>query len=238
MSTAPLPTPTAPNPALRTQLFIELFCFLLGSALYLGFWRHRPHYVDMTFGLLGMSLIFLRAWRTRLQIWGPPLPEPAQRLRASLFAMALCTLPVLLGFAIMGWLQLHAQESGAETLPHRFFRTNFWLSLPFYFLYAGLQQALFQFYLLGRLKVLAPRASIWTLAIVNGALYALMHLAAAPDLVLLLLTFGGGIVWTVAYNRWRCLLPVTLSHMLLGVTYFYWVRDIDKMKELLAVFGK
>jgi membrane protease YdiL (CAAX protease family) len=227
----------ADNSKLRRQIAIELACFLIGSVAYLGLWRHRPHYADMTFGFVGMSLVLLFAWRTREQIWGPPLPEPRRRLKESLFAMFLWTAPTLIAFAIAASVIVRRNGGGSDELLHRLFRPNFFLSLAFYFVYAWLQQALFQFYMLGRLRVLLPAASLCFLAVLNGALYALMHLAAMPDPMLVALTFVGGIVWTLCYYRWRCLLPVALSHMFLGATYFYWVRDSDKMADLLALIG-
>jgi len=229
--------PPQTSPGLRRRVAVELLFFVLGSALYLGLWRHRPAYADMTFGLVGMGLIFLLAHATNNEIWGPPLPDPRRRFKESGRLMALATVPVIVIFAIAGILiGLHEQQSGGALL-RRFFRPTFFPSLAFYFVYAWLQQALFQLYVLGRLRVLLPRAAPWFLALLNGTLYGLMHLSAISDGVLILLTVSGGIVWTLTYYRWRCLLPLALSHMILGATYFYWVRDSDKMAELLAALG-
>jgi len=219
---------------LRRRVAVELLLFLVGSALYLGLWSDRPRYADMTFGLGGMGLILLWAWRTNEQVWGVALPEPRRRLRESCRAMSVATAPVAAIFAAMALITQH-REQGAGAL-HRLFPPTFFLTLGFYFVYAWLQQALFQYYLLGRLRVLMPRAAPWRLALLNGTLYGLMHLCTQPDVTLVLLTIGGGVVWTLAYCRWRCLLPLALSHMILGVTYFHWVRDSDEMAKLLAAF--
>ncbi len=223
--------------ALRRRVAIELLLFVLGSALYLGLWRHRPAYADMSFGFVGLGLIFLLAWRTHEQIWGAPLAEPRRRLRESSWAMLLWTAPSIAIFAVSGCLLAHNQGQGADEILHRFFRPTFFLSLPFYFVYAFLQQALFQYYLLGRLRILLPGAAAWQLALLNGALYGAMHLSAVSDWMLLALTVGGGIVWTLTYYRWRVLLPIALSHAMLGATYFYWVRNDDKMATLMGAFS-
>jgi hypothetical protein len=191
----------------------------------------------MTFGFVGMSLVLLLAWRTREEIWGEPLPEPRRRLHESLWAMFLWTAPMLIAFAVAGAVIERRAGGDWNSTIHRLFRANFFFSLVFYFAYAWLQQALFQFYTLGRLRVLMPNASAWTFAILNGGLYALLHLSAFPDPVLILLTLVGGIIWTLAYLRWRCVLPVALSHMFLGATYFYWVRDSDKMADLFNLIS-
>ncbi|HLX61935.1 MAG TPA: CPBP family intramembrane glutamic endopeptidase [Planctomycetota bacterium] len=216
----------------RMRVAAELLAFLVGSALYLGLWRHRPAYADMTVGVVGMSLIFALAWRTRAQIWGDPLPNSRRRLLECARAMFAATAPVVVAFAITGWISWQA-KTGNESLPHRFFRMSFFASLLFYFVYAWFQQALFQFYLLGRLWILLPRAPKWLLALINGLLYAAMHLSVAPDPILIALTLAGGFVWTMAYFRWRALLPLALSHAVLGATYFYWVRGDDKIGRMV-----
>ncbi|MCY3019558.1 MAG: CPBP family intramembrane metalloprotease [Planctomycetota bacterium] len=220
---------------LRRRVAVELLLFLVGSALYLGLWPDRPRYADVTFGLGGMSLILLLAWRTNEQVWGVALPDPCRRLRESCRAMIFATTPVVAIFAAAALIAQH-HEQGVGTL-HRLFRPTFFLTLGFYFVYAWMQQALFQYYLLGRLRVLMPRAAPWRLALLNGTLFGLMHLCTRPDVTLVLLTVGGGVVWTLAYCRWRCLLPIALSHMILGATYFHWVRDSDEMAKLLAAFA-
>lgn len=228
---------TASNVTLasRRHVAVELLLFAIGSALYLGLWRNRPGYADMTFGLAGMCLVLLLAWRTNERIWGAPLPDPKTRLMQSAWAMCLATAPSVVIFAIIGyWLAIGADS--ARTPMERFFRPTFFLSLPFYFLFGWLQQALVHYYLLGRIRILLPGASPWALALFNGVLFSLLHLHADPDVALLLLTMGGGIIWTLSYLRWRCLLPLAVSHMVLGVTYFYWVRDSDKMEILLSAF--
>jgi membrane protease YdiL (CAAX protease family) len=97
--------------------------------------------------------------------------------------------------------------------------------------WATLQQLLFQFYLLGRLRVLIP-ASPPLAAAINGLLFGAVHL---PDVELTVLTSVGGAVWSWYYSRDRCLGPIAVSHAVLGTTYYYWIRGDDLLLRWLSV---
>jgi len=97
-------------------------------------------------------------------------------------------------------------------------------ALVFFTPCAALQQMLFQFYLLGRLRVLIPASPPLTLAAMNGVLFGAVHL---PDVELTVLTSVGGAVWSWYYLRDRCLAPIAVSHAVLGTTYYYWIRGDD-----------
>lgn len=93
----------------------------------------------------------------------------------------------------------------------------FLLFLP----WAFLQQTLFQFYLLGRLRTLWPTLPPPALSALNGLAFGLVHL---PDLVVALLAALGGTAWSLLYFRYRLLLPLAASQAALGATFFTWVR--------------
>ena len=79
------------------------------------------------------------------------------------------------------------------------------------------QQAIFQFYFLGRLQRGLPRLPVPALILLNGCAYGLVHL---PDVRLAALTSVAGVVWTRVYYRDRLLLPLALSHALLGTAWY------------------
>jgi membrane protease YdiL (CAAX protease family) len=60
-----------------------------------------------------------------------------------------------------------------------------------------------------------------------------IHAVHLPDRELALLTAAAGIVWSWVYQRDRVLMPVALSHALLGTTYFAWVRGRDVVPPAL-----
>jgi membrane protease YdiL (CAAX protease family) len=63
--------------------------------------------------------------------------------------------------------------------------------------------------------------------------YSFVHL---PDIGVTLAAAVAGIFWTFLYRRYRVLLPLGLSHALLGSTFYYWVYGQDLFmvwKEML-----
>jgi Type II CAAX prenyl endopeptidase Rce1-like len=111
----------------------------------------------------------------------------------------------------------------------RLFRPMFFGALVVFLPWALFQQTLFQFYLLGRLRVLLPMASPIMLSLANGVLFGAAHV---PEWDQALLTIPAGVAWSYVYCRDRALGPIALSHALLGVTYFYWVRGSDPVSGL------
>ena len=61
----------------------------------------------------------------------------------------------------------------------------------------------------------------------TGVTYSLVHL---PDLRVTAVTAVAGVFWCWAYDRYRSILPLAVSHALLGSTFYYWVYG----KELAA----
>src|SRR5207237_309473 len=113
---------------------------------------------------------------TREQIWAPPATERRDRLRHSTRHLLVGTSAVALLFAIVGsW----------TGRPGSLFKATMLGALVFFTPWAALQQMLFQFYLLGRLRVLIPASPALTLAAMNGVLFGAVHL---PDVELTVLT--------------------------------------------------
>ena len=91
--------------------------------------------------------------------------------------MAALTVPPVVAFLLIGILArlwLPALKWSSNPCPMISF--NFFLTLCFYLPWALLQQTLFQFYLLGRLRALLPFATPWMLSTINGVAYGLVHL--------------------------------------------------------------
>ena len=66
--------------------------------------------------------------------------------------------------------------------------------------------------------------------VLTGVAYGAVHL---PDRELALLTSVAGTLWCHCYQRDRAVLPVALSHAVLGTTYFAWVRGRELSLALL-----
>src|SRR5207249_2304443 len=118
----------------------------------------------------------------RVSAGGAP-PADMARCRATRH-LVVGTSAVALLFAIVGsW----------TGRPGSLFKATMLGALVFFTPWAALQQMLFQFYLLGRLRVLIPASPALTLAAMNGVLFGTVHL---PDVELTVLTSIGGAVWS------------------------------------------
>ncbi|MCZ7646395.1 MAG: CPBP family glutamic-type intramembrane protease [Planctomycetota bacterium] len=221
-----------PSREVRRRLALELLALAGLTALYLMLMPQRALGVDVGMALVGLGLVGLYAWKTNEKIWGPP-PQPAfERIPRCTFLMLVTTLPAVVLFLLYGAWDAYSVNGDWHDILYRLFRLNFFGALLLYVPWALLQQTLFQFYLLGRLRALLPFASPLLLSVINGVLYGLVHL---PDAPVTAVTIIGGIVWSYSYHRDRYVLPLALSHAVLGSTFFYWVSDSDILSKIFTL---
>ena len=203
-------------------MVLELATLAMLTPAYLLAVPHRPVWLDAGLGLAAVVAVAATARHTREQIWGPPATERRERLRRSTRHILISTCAVALLFALVG---------GGTGRRVSLFTPTMLGALVLFTPWAALQQALFQFYLLGRLRVLLPAAPPLTLAAMNGVLFGAVHL---PDVELAALTSVGGAAWSWYYVRDRCLAPIAVSHAALGTTYYYWIRGEDLLLRWLG----
>lgn len=206
---------------------VAVLAFL--TVLYLTVTPHRPLGVDIGLALVGLALIGFSAKNTREHIWGPPAAPKRERIWRCTRHMLLITLPVVLLFGAYAVLSAYLAHRHWRGVLAPLFRPTFFAALILFIPWALLQQMLFQFYLLGRLRALVPYVSPLFLSLVNGFLYGAVHL---PDWDVALVTMPAGVAWSYSYHRDRSLLPISVSHAVLGTTYFYWVRNRDLVLTL------
>lgn len=221
-----------PTGAVRRRLALELLllCGLTGAYLLLV--PHRAIGVDIGMALVGLGLIGLYARKANEEIWGPPAQPAFERIPRCTFLMLVTTIPAVAVFLLYGAWDAYRESGTLYAVAWRLFRLNFWVTLLLYVPWALLQQNLFQFYLLGRLRALLPFASPFTLALINGILYGAVHL---PNWPVAMVTMIGGVVWSYSYHRDRYVLPIALSHAVLGSTFFYWVWDSDLLARIIRL---
>jgi membrane protease YdiL (CAAX protease family) len=224
-----------PSRAERRRILLELGVLALGTGLYLGFVPERPLAVDLGMGLFAMGLVGLLARETSRRLWGAPSSPEFDRVRRCTTAMVLVTAPTVLIFLGYGIVDAYLAERQVSDILARLFHWHFFVTLILYVPWALLQQYLFQFYLLARLRALLPYASPLVHSVVNGVLYGLMHL---PDWPTALVTMTGGVVWSYSYHRDRYVLPLALSHALIGSTFCYWAYEKDFLARLLPWLGQ
>ena len=208
--------------SLRHRILIELFVLGVLTIVFLALFPKRPIYIDVLLALFALCLIASNARFTKNSVWAqfPPEEELQTRVRRSYLLASAATIPVILAFAVIG-LVIGYRESGWDGAWARLLNYHLPLAFALYLPWALLQQFLFQFYLLGRLLTLFP-APVSVVA--TGMAYSLVHL---PDIGITLAAAAAGIFWTFLYRRDRVLLPLGLSHALLGSTFYYWVYGHD-----------
>lgn len=206
---------------LRRKAAIELGTMCMGTIFYFllsGLWRTTK--VDMAFGAVGLVFVLWSARETRDRFWERPDKSYLVRLKESFLLSAAVSIPVLTLFAVMG-AALALETSGQWTdVSTRILSPHLLKALPLYIVWAFVQQFLFQFYLMSRLRVLAPSAPYLLLALINGVFFSAVHIT---EWQVALPTFVSGVVWSLIYLKYRCLPPLAVSHALLGGTYFHWV---------------
>jgi len=208
--------------SLKRRSLAELLILCGLTVIFLVVFPKRSIYVD---GLLALFALLLVVWNVRFtkhSVWVQfPLKDDLRtRVRRSYTLAGIFTIPVILAFAAIG-LTLGYREFGWEGARTRLSNWHLPPAFLLYLPWALLQQFLFQFYLLGRLLSLLP-APVAIFA--TGMAYSLVHL---PEVGVALAAAPAGIFWTFLYCRNRILLPLGLSHALLGSTLYYWVYGRD-----------
>ena len=209
--------------ALRNRAVLELATLTILTPLFLYFVpRNAGLYATaaiLFFGFVGISVI-----KQREHIWPAPTRAWTERLSRSMGLMFAVTAPTVLLF--YAWSLWMGQQISLD---------NLFLAFCLYFPWALLQQAIFMLYLLGRLRTALPSVAPPIVAVLNGTAYGLVHL---PDKVLALVTLIAGSVWSYAYLREQQLLPLALSHAVLGSTFYYFVAGRDLYQDWLTVLAR
>ncbi len=209
----------------RMQRSVTLELSIIGvlALLFVATVRVRHPYVDFTLAGAAVALIVLSSRRSQ-RLWAlAPLPTaPSARAAWQLAGgFTALSLVVLAGAGV-----IVAHVTGEPAQP-RFLNWHFAVAVPVYLLWALLQQYIFQFYLLGRLlNIVALRFAIP----IAACAFAAVHFPRWP---VMLATLVAGSVWSLCYFRSRRLLPLAVSHALLGAALHYWVLDLDLLDAWL-----
>ena len=208
--------------SLRRRLLAELLILGGLTIIFLVAFPKRSIYFDGMLAIIAFCLILWNARFTKTSVWVQfPLRDDLRtRARRSYTLAGAFTIVVVLAFAATGFT-LGYRESGWEGAWARLANSHLPVAFLLYLPWALLQQFLFQFYLLGRLLALLPAP---VAVIATGMVYSLVHL---PEVAVALASAPAGIFWTFLYRRDRLLLPLGLSHALIGSTFYYWVYGRD-----------
>ena len=208
----------------RGRVALELLTLAILMVSFLLLFPKRSLVVDVILALCALGLVGLNARYTREVIWARfPRGPSSGGLKQCMWATMAITFSAVFVFFIVG-IVIGYGNGGWKAVVDRVLNWKLLVAICVYLPWALLQQTLFQFYLLGRLRALFPTVHPIGAATLNGVAYALVHL---PDLWVTLVTAFGGIFWSYMYNQYRLLLPLALSQAVLGSTFYYWVYGRD-----------
>lgn len=216
----------------KRYVLVELGIFIVLTVLYLNLVpRSTP--VDVSLALVGAIYVLASSRHTARHFWDKPILPKKERMKDAFRLASAFTFPTLGLFMIIGiWISYSASPS-VDAAWARVFNVYFLKALPIYIAWAYVQQFLFQFHLLSRLKVLFSSFPLAVPVVVNGIFFGLVHI---PDgWVLVVLTVAGGSVWTYIYLRYRVILPLALSHALLGAAYYQWIAGRSFLDSLVVI---
>jgi membrane protease YdiL (CAAX protease family) len=210
----------------RRSVALELCAIALLTVAFLVVFRVRPSYVDFALAGLAVALIAASAGRSR-RLWQslPPLAGTRAGFRGAAIETAIFTAAALVALAIIAVLAAPA-ELTREQLVARFVSWHWLIAMLVYFAWALLQQFIFQFYLFGRLVQLVPAPLAIAL---TGLAFSSVHFPRWPVMAL---TAIAGAYWAFVYYRHRALVPLAISHAILGAALHYWVFG----RDLLAIW--
>lgn len=198
------------------------------TAAFVATFQVRPPYVDFVLAGAAVALIAFSTRRSR-RLWALARAPEADGTRAAWRAVLGFTAVALVALALAGVLAARAADTPA--LP-RFANGYLLAAAALYLPWALLQQYIFQFYLFGRwLRVVPPPVAIALTAVS----FAAVHFPRWPVMAV---TLVAGAVWAFAYLRWRRLLPLALSHALLGTALHYWVFGNDLLARWLPYLDR
>jgi membrane protease YdiL (CAAX protease family) len=202
---------------------LELVAIGAAAIVFVATVRVRPPYLDLTLAAVAVALIVASTARSR-RLWAlaqavdPAGSRGAWRATLAFTAVALAVLAVA--------AVLVARSSGTP-LAERFGNWHMLAAAPLYFGWALLQQYIFQVYWLGRWLRLVPT---WAAVALTVVAFSAVHFPRWPVMALTLIACT---VWSLVYLRWRTLLPLIVSHGLLGTALHYWVFGNDLLERWL-----
>ena len=217
----------------RRRVAVELLVLGALSGGFLALFPRRPILVDLDLAVFALSVVLLNANHTRVQFWGQwPVEVGRPGLWRSVLATMTVTVLVILVFCFVG-IVIGYQGAGWPGVKARIFHPYIPTAVLLYLPWALLQQTLFQFYLLGRVRMLCPSLHPLAQSALNGLIFGLVH---TTDIWIALPAALGGTLWSFLYLRYRRLWPLALSHALVGTTFYYWVYGYDLASRWSAFF--
>jgi hypothetical protein len=207
---------------------LELAAIGAAALVFVATFQVRPPYLDFVLAAAAVALIVASAARSK-RLWAvarsvdPAGARGAWRATLGFTAAALVVLAILAVFT--------ARAAGMPVI-ERFGNWHMLVAAALYLPWALLQQYIFQFYWFGRWLTLVPMP----IAVALTALaFAAVHFPRWPVMAV---TLVAGAAWALIYYRWRSLVPLAVSHALLGTALHYWVFGNDLVERWLPLLER
>ena len=210
------------------SVVIELAAIGAAALVFVATFRVRPPYLDFALAAAAVALIVGSAARSR-RLWALARSADPTGVRGAWMATLAFTAVALV---VLAAVALFAARSAGVSAAERFGNWHMLATAALYFPWALLQQFIFQFYWFGRWLRLAPVA----VAVALTALaFAAVHFPRWPVMAV---TLVAGSAWALIYYRWRSLVPLAVSHALLGTALHYWVFGNDLLERWLPMLER
>ena len=200
----------------------ELAAIGAAALVFVATFQVRPPYLDFALAAAAVALIAFSAARIR-RFWALARSVDPTGARGAWKAALMFTAVALVVLAVAALLFAPADAPAAA----RFANWHMLAAAALYFPWALLQLYIFQFYWFGRWLTLVP---VPVAVALTAVAFAAVHYPRWP---VMLVTLVAGAAWALIYYRWRSLLPLAVSHALLGTALHYWVFGNDLLQRWL-----
>jgi membrane protease YdiL (CAAX protease family) len=203
------------------SVVLELAAIGAAAFVFVATFQVRPPYLDFVLAAAAVALIVLSAARSR-RLWALARSVDPTGARGAWLAALGFTAVALVVLAVVAVFTARAAGIPAA---ERFGNWHMLATAALYLPWALLQQYIFQFYWFGRWLRLVPVALAVALTAVA---FAAVHFPRWPVMAV---TLVAGTAWALIYYRWRSLVPLAVSHALLGTALHYWVFGNDLLER-------
>ncbi len=210
------------------SVILELAAIGAAALVFVATFQVRPPYVDFVLAAAAVALIVLSAARSR-RLWALARSVDPTGARGAWLAALAFTAVALAVLAVTAVIV--ARTTGAAAL-ERFSNWHMLAAAALYLPWALLQQYIFQFYWFGRWVQLAP---VPLAVALTAVAFAAVHFPRWPVMGV---TLVAGTAWALIYYRWRSLVPLAVSHALLGTALHYWVFGNDLLDRWLPLLER
>lgn len=210
------------------SVVLELGAIAAAALIFVATFRVRPPYVDFVLAAAAVALIVFSAARSR-RLWELHRsvdPTGARGAWKAALAFTGVALVVLAGAAV-----LVARAAGTPATL-RFGNWHILVVAALYFPWALLQQYIFMFYWFGRWLRLVP---VPVAVVLTALAFSAVHFPRWPVMAV---TLVAGSAWALIYYRWRSVVPLAVSHALLGTALHYWVFGNDLLERWIPLLRR